>query len=643
MANSIHTATRETVSYEEYQQYSALGAIITDDKRRRPLWFDGRFLDAKALTSEQNYVMGKQADMSRLAGSGVVHGLHISRLAGKARSIEIQAGEGMTASGGLVVLQNSVTVDLANVPEIQRLDASFGLAEHPRLPVNNRSGMYVLALRPVEFTDTPTASYPTHINAERSVEDGHIVEATAVTLIPYPDQGASLELNQRRKHVVHEIFVQGSSQGQDSGVLPLALIALNMGTIQWLDSYMVRREASARKHDIFGLGLSPRALREAHFNQYQQQLDEVLSSHSGRLHASSYFSVLPAAASLPVASIDSQQFTQTFFPPAMEVELSIIPDDELPALLEDSYVLPPIDLSLDDQELAATAVVILIPVSRNKLRSLSLSLSSIQRPLKAAAPGLLSRAKPFNLLGALTFIPDPLSEAQKQPQETLWRQLLQGRDRLWYIRRRQISLQDNVIAVGKVLHRDESDVETEVNDRFARLDLNTSINRIRNRATTRANNEVVNLFSSPVIRNASPIAVRAAITEIDNLDSVDRSNVASVSRRFNEEGFGEGLARLEKANDSFVSDKKVIEGIAGSGKTPEIDRLARELTPAAFEKFNKKLAETAVSGSRAQPKKVATLVDNTLATLDKKDLTTAANRRTLAVNRMNRGTFTALP
>jgi hypothetical protein len=42
--------------------------------------------------------------------------------------------------------------------------------------------------------------------------------------------------------------------------------------------------------------------------------------------------------------IDSRDFTQRYFPPEMAVDFSIIPEDELPALVEESLSLPPIDL-----------------------------------------------------------------------------------------------------------------------------------------------------------------------------------------------------------------------------------------------------------------------------------------------------------
>jgi hypothetical protein len=145
-------AARERIDAAELKLYAESGTIITDDRRRRPLWFDGRFLDAQALNSEQNYFLSRQADIARVAGLGVIHGLMVDQDETASRTISISAGHGITPSGELVILPEELTVNLTNIPEIQRLDARFGLSEIPRQPPRNRSGLFIIALRPVEYT-----------------------------------------------------------------------------------------------------------------------------------------------------------------------------------------------------------------------------------------------------------------------------------------------------------------------------------------------------------------------------------------------------------------------------------------------------------------------------------------------------------
>ena len=199
---------REKIDLAELQQWKEQGTIISDDRRRRPLWFDGRFLDAQALNSEQNYFLARQSDYGRVAGFGVITGLGVRVHSEKARTIIIDDGHGLTPSGSQVVLPEKLTVDLASVAEGQRLDASFGISAIPTASPFNRTGLYIIALRTVEYTGNPISSYPTYIDSPRTVHDGSIIEATAVTLIPYPDPGAGTELEQRRSHVAREIFLK---------------------------------------------------------------------------------------------------------------------------------------------------------------------------------------------------------------------------------------------------------------------------------------------------------------------------------------------------------------------------------------------------------------------------------------------------
>jgi len=633
MFDATEGQARELVDLEELNENLANGTIVTDDRRRRPLWFDGRFLDANALSSEQSYFLGRQADIARVAGVGVVHGLNVERMENKARTVTIKAGHGITPAGELVMLQEDTVIDLADIPEIQKLDVSFGVAELPKQAARNRSGLFILALRPVEFTADPIASYPTSINGTRSVEDGNIIEATAVTMIPYPDQGARVELNQRRRHVAREIFLDGSKKGQPTGVLPLAMIALNLGVIQWLDTFMVRREVGARDHDVFGLGLSPRALREAYLQQYYHHLREVLLENgNGSTHviASDHFTSLPAAGPMPAANINASDFTQAFFPSEMDVDLSIIPDDELPALIEDSYALPPVDLTLTGEEYESTSILVLIPVQRSRVRQLALSLQSLIRPLISAAPGLVAKRKPITALTKLRFKTLPLVPTIVDPRDNLWRAELEGVETLWYIRRRNINYKEDVVAAPLIITREERAIEENVSNMLRTLDLTSAVGNIKRRGTVAAESELMNLLSSPVLLNGSKTAVKAAVEEVSKLETVDRASVVKVVEKFTQPDFGDGISRLEKLDPTIASNPQVVDSIATSGKIADLDKLAKSLTPTELAAFSKELSSVATSGTKAQPKKVATLIENKIATIDPKVLTVAARKEKLS-------------
>src|SRR5215475_8881101 len=100
--------------------------LVGDSRRWRPRWFDGRFLAASDLQAEQNYFLVRQSDLGRAGGSGIVEGLMVS-LATDAEQLRIEAGSGVTDTGELIVIPEELQVDPADVPEIRRLDAAFGL------------------------------------------------------------------------------------------------------------------------------------------------------------------------------------------------------------------------------------------------------------------------------------------------------------------------------------------------------------------------------------------------------------------------------------------------------------------------------------------------------------------------------------
>src|SRR5438874_13275698 len=94
---------REQIASDELERLKASGTLVIDDRRSRPLYFDGRFLAARDLTREQNYVLIRQADLGRAGGAGVVEGLLV-RHGPAATSIAIDPGHGVTTSGELVLL-----------------------------------------------------------------------------------------------------------------------------------------------------------------------------------------------------------------------------------------------------------------------------------------------------------------------------------------------------------------------------------------------------------------------------------------------------------------------------------------------------------------------------------------------------------
>lgn len=468
-------------------------SLVVDDRRRRPLYFDGRFLAARDLVREQNYFLTRQADLGRAGGFGVVEGLYVQRGAAPTQ-LSVGAGHGVTPAGELVVVPRDFTLDLVDIPEIQRLNAAFGLLKVPNDPPRNRTGLFVVALRPVEFSANPVASYPTSVTGTRSVEDGEIVEGAVVTLIPYADEGPNVSPSLRRSRVAHEVFVGGTGKGAAAGALPLAMVALNRGTVEWLDPFLVRREVGADQGDVVGLGFAPRGLREAHLLQYEGQLREVLALRGAlgyRFAAADYFQALPPAGRLPAACVDAADFTQIFFPSTVDVDLSLVPEDEIPALVEESMTLPPIDLTRTADDLDSTSIVICIPVPREQLRTISSQVHGLVRSLRPAAPGMVARRSPLEHLRGVrlpgNFIPMP---EPGDSEDAAWRGLLQMGGMLWYIRRKTLHVRADLAGereLLKAMQPPSSDAQA-LNRRQAELDAkDAALKEREQKAATREN------------------------------------------------------------------------------------------------------------------------------------------------------------
>lgn len=409
MATARYTQgdTRVTLSAAELAIYRENGSLILNSQRTRPFWFDGRFLAARDLAREQDYFLRRHADLAQSAGFEVIHGLQVSTPGAHdprndAETIIISAGHGITPSGELVLITADLTLKLSNLAEEEALDVQFGLSRQLRPPARTRTGLYLLALRPVEFTANPITSYPTRIQGNRTTHDGDIVEATAAVLVPYPDPVSSADAPHRRAALARQIFLTGATSQISPSLLPLAMISLQRGAIEWIDLYMVRRDTAP---DFSGLrfGLADRATQEAFLLQYDAQLQQILATRKNAgmplgFTATNYLQAVPPAARFPIASINvgTTDFTQIFFPQQMDVRLSIVPTDELPALIEQGMSLPPIDLTLAPEAYADITVFALVPVPRAGFAALKAKLPTL--PPRVTLPQVLTNRPPIDLL-----------------------------------------------------------------------------------------------------------------------------------------------------------------------------------------------------------------------------------------------------
>ncbi len=559
--------------------------LVGDPRRWRPRWFDGRFLAASDLQGEQNYFLVRQADLGRAGGSGVIDGCMVSEVVDPgtgAERLRIEPGQGVTDTGELVVLFDPLTVNPADVPEMQRLDAAFGLQVIPNEPGRTRTGLYIVVLRPVEWTANPIGAYPTSLTGTRKVEDSTIVEGVAVSLIPYPEQGSDETWNRRRARVAREIFIEGRDHGLISGVLPLAMVALRGNFIEWVDPFMVRRETGAERPAGMDFGFGARSLREAHLLQYQRHLADVMNANNDQpFLATSYLDGLPPVGQFPAATLDADRFTQRFFPPGIEVELSFVPEDELAAVIEESLLVPPIDLTTGLDQLSGTGVVVLVPLSRDQFAENRTALPNwdAESPrLRPVFSEIKARATPRDLLLSRLFTPvaAPVPPAEEEP----WRHLLRtglNQRLLWYVRRRHLPIPTNVagtpVSADHVTVADPRRLTDLMNtdallaeriDRLRSIDV-PEVNGLTRRLTERRFVDNPALLRSLVARAAGPEGTAPTATD-----------AVSALAATTDPALGKGLALLAEESGTLArtlnSDRVVDLGVL-----PDVDRLARDV------------------------------------------------------------------
>lgn len=579
---------RTVIDVETARTLREANLLVEESHRVRPRWFDGKFLAARDLTREQAYFLARQAGFARGLGAGVVEGLDVS--AGSVGTdLRVASGFGYTSAGELVALTGDVRVSLAQLFTLQTLAQQLGTVRRPAPPLRNRTGVFVLGLRPLEFAANPVAAYPTSLDAQRVVEAGDIVEASALTLHYLRDAPAD-RMQALRGDLAREVFVQQAGPALPAEVLPIAVLALAGDQVLWIDVHLARRSAGQAHADVLGFGFAPRLLREAHLAQYRSQLADVMARPLGaRPSAAAWFAALPPAGPMPAAAIDSRDFSQSWLPPGVTAELTLVPEDEIPVLVEESLTLPPLDLSLTAAEQASTSVAILVPVPREALAARVQALQqraggAIVRPLVAPATKLVARRTPSDMLKLLQtarlvrtgVVPLPLVD----PADAAWAALLSTTDVLWYARRRSVALRPELEGVAVALRDDGPLPDAIVNTRFEALGAADRVGTLLDRSDSLARAEVVKLLSAE--KFASPLLAQTALAQLEARVSagktLDQTAVAEVAAALNAPGVADGLATLEAARPDLVADAGTVAKLAASDQLVEVGRTLSRAT-----------------------------------------------------------------
>jgi hypothetical protein len=589
-------------------------ALLVDERRARPLWFDGQFLTASTFNREQTYVLTRQSDLALATGAGVIEGLQVEREGGSQTALLIRRGQGLAGNGEPLVVHEDLRIDLADIPLQRLLDQAVGLAGEPAPPPQSRSGLFVLALAALEFTSNPIGSYPTRLDGERSLEDSVINEAVLVTLIPFALRGTLLTPGMRRAQAADSIFGGGEPE-LPAGVLPVAALELAGNTITWLDQDLVRRDAAVGHSDVLGLGIAPEPRRAAHVRQYHAMLDGIVaaSPEAVGFAASEHFLALPPVGRLPAASVGFTELpgsttpvlTQGFLPSAMPAVLSLIPEDELPALVEEALLLPPIPLGADEAVLAATPVTVFVPVARAAFEETLRQLQGGARVLPPRVNLGLAPLKPMDLLAALG---TPLG---RQPEPALsaltdegWRALLAGRRWLWYARGRQIAPRDELFGVTspfrlpselpkepeepeepeqpeepEVPDADRNELEREVRLWAAGVGEEARLLELRERSND-LGRERLHAMLGDLIKRGDDLLTRGAMFELHQIESINGTTIGPVQRRFAVTELGQGLPRVvpRLLPDTAGEPGIQLRLLTAGDQAVEVIKIIREMT-----------------------------------------------------------------
>jgi hypothetical protein len=585
--------------------------LVTDPRRTRPRWFDGRFLAARDLANEQNYFLVRQADLGRAGGAGVIEGLMVTEVADaktQAMRLRIDAGYGFTDTGEMVVLPEKLEIDPANIPQMQLLDAAFGLQQIPNEPGRSRTGLYVVALRPVEWTANQISAYPTSLTGERTVQDGDIIEGVVVSLVPYADNGSD-EWERRRSRVAREIFLRGRDRGLASGALPLGMVALRANQIVWLDQYLARRDAGAERPAGMDFGFGQRALREAQLLQYDNHLVDVLNTLNGRgFEATACFDALPPVGRVPAQAVEADTLTHRYFPPSLTVEFAFVPEDELPALIEESLLLPPLDLEAPAETLDGLGVLILAPVKRDAFAKYYDSLGG--RTIKLAAPVREmkgnTRALEFSInYQRETGLADaPADESVVQASQD-WKDLIkkaQEQKLFWYVRRRHLPSAANIAGAAV----DATHPEIANPFKFYRLLEENPLAKenwdtLQKNATPETKLLLKRFTETSLLEQ--PQMIKSILAEATAKENATAEDIIKALAPAANPKLGKGLT-LIAGSDAALAKSLARDAVANTGTLTEVDRLIRETS--------KDKREELVAAIKEAVKKPATFAESVI-------------------------------
>jgi hypothetical protein len=259
---------------------------------------------------------------------------------------------------GIAVAPSGRVLQLSGAGLIINLQDSGAIADRNkgRYRRFNR-GLYAVALKYAEVIDSVGEAYPADLAGRRRMQAGCYAEGVELALIPLNltlPSGDSLAV---RAALAQQLIGRGSrfDLATDEAIA-LGLIAIDDARPLWLDRGLLRRPLRPPT-----VGNALQLDLAAH---YHELFDEVVAARraGGRQNdfsAASYFRLLPPFGPLPRGAIDPVGGRQSYFPGDYDVTIAPVRRADLPAIIEESAHLAPMDLERD----ADADIMVLVPLS----------------------------------------------------------------------------------------------------------------------------------------------------------------------------------------------------------------------------------------------------------------------------------------
>ncbi|MEH6443766.1 MAG: hypothetical protein V7784_07710 [Oceanospirillaceae bacterium] len=353
---------------QQAQRNADLASI--DPKLSRTNYYDGRLLKAADLIRDQLYLDERLREVGRVLGFGVVRGLDV--MLSEDGKLTITNGLAVSPAGRVLELKtatddNTDATATTTAPALQ-----INLYDSAQLGALNNNfrrftrGLYAVCLQYAEQGSGSSEIYPRDLAAQRGFHFNAYSEGVEIILQPLrsktftasADNSNAIarkpsDLNTRAALVAELIgsAANGATNGSNSQPLEisdeavaLGLISIEHGRVSWLDKGLLKRPL--RKAN------SQTRLQEDLHTHYEELLASVLdfrlqSSRDFSFSAHHYFNLLPPYGSVPKAAINPLTASQNYFPQSFDVSIAPVRETDLAAIIAQSKLLAPIDLTQD--------------------------------------------------------------------------------------------------------------------------------------------------------------------------------------------------------------------------------------------------------------------------------------------------------